>query len=355
MSNVCLRPSGLDPNLNQGFDLNLDSALAISSRRHRTISQAIASMEKYAPEPAARASAALDLILDGVYRSSWQEVAWEFSGLTYDGFPVEFAFSTADNTIRYTAEVSGPEIDSAERLEIAERKLELLGGVPVRKEISEILHKILLSGPLKFGAWIGGRHNSGGDRYKLYVEVPGSGSSEHEYLIRDMLGDVDMLPGRKPRLQMIGYEPSTSQLELYFSINGIEFWEIKRLLSLAGMKNQCSGFLSLIEEAYGHRAELALSQSRVGFSFSAKKSREYMVFSIFKSARSIFGSDKSIRKRVLDLAELKGWNLKCYETLSLPVAEREGGDTRHGMVSFVIKPESQPALSIYLRPPEGLS
>lgn len=348
-------PSGLDPNLNQVFGPNLDSALAISSIGRRTISQAIANMGKCAPEPAARAGAALDLILDGVYRSSWQEVAWEFSGLTYDGFPVEFAFSTADNNIRYTAEVSGPETDSAERLEIAARKLELLGDAIVRKEINELFRKILLSGSLKFGAWIGGRHDSGGDKYKLYVEVPKSDSSEHEHFIRDVLGDVNLLPSRNPRLQMIGYEPSTSRLELYFSINGIEFWEIKRLLSLAGMRDQCSSFISLIEEAYGHRAELALSQSRVGFSFSAEKSREKMVFSIFKSARSIFGSDKNIRKRILSLTELKGWNLKCYETLSLPVAEREGGDTRHGMLSFIIKPESQPALSIYLRPPEDLS
>jgi hypothetical protein len=344
--------SGLGSNLNPSLNSNLDSNLVISSRGHRTITQAITRMARWSPEPAARAGASLDLILDGVYRSSWQEVAWKFSGLTYDGFPVEFAFSAADNTIRYVAEVSGPEVDSAERLDLAERKLASLGAARLPKEVSELLHKVLLSGPLQFGAWIGGRHGPKDDRYKLYVEVPRSDSDEHEYLIRDMLGDVSILPGRRPRFQMIGYEPATSRLELYFSITGLELWEIEHLLSLVGMRSKWTEFLSLIEEAYGNRPELALSRSRIGFSFSAQRSREEIVFTLFKSARSVFGSDRSIRSHILGLAELKGWDLRCYEALSLPVAEREGWDTRHGIISFVVHPKSQPALSITLRPLE---
>lgn len=344
--------SGLDSNSNPGLISNLDSTLAISSRGHQTIAQALARMAKWSPEPAARAGASLDLILNGVYGSSWQEVAWGFSGLTYDGFPVEFAFSAADNTIRYVAEVAGPEVDSAERLSIAEKKLISLGKTRMPKEVSELLHKILLTGALQFGAWIGGRHGPGGDRYKLYMEIPRSDSEEHEYLIRNILGNVSLLPGRNPRFQMIGYEPATSRLELYFSITGLELWEIERLLSLAGMRAKWPEFLSLIEEAYGHRPELALSRSRVGFSFSAQKSREEIVFTIFKSARSVFGSDKSIRNRILGLAELKGWDLRCYEALSLPVAERGGWDTRHGIISFVAQQKSHPTLSITIRPPE---
>ena len=77
-----------------------------------------------------------------------------------------------------------------------------------------------------------------------------------------------------------------------------------------------------------------------------------MTFTLFKSARSIFGSDKSIRSHVLRLAELNGWDLRCYEALSLPVAERDGWDTMHGIISFVAHPNSQPTLSITLRPPE---
>lgn len=104
--------SGLGSNLNPSLNSNLDSTLAISSKGRRIINQAVTRVARLSPEPAARAEASLDLILEGI--SSWQEVAWRFSGLTYDGFPVEFAFS-ADNTIRYVAEVSGPEVDSADR------------------------------------------------------------------------------------------------------------------------------------------------------------------------------------------------------------------------------------------------
>lgn len=345
----------LDSDSNQKLVSNLDSALKTSSKGHRIIAQALARMAKCSPEPAARAGASLDLILDGVYTSSWQDVAWGFSGLTYDGFPVEFAFSAADDTVRYVAEVAGPEVDSAERLDLAEKKLLSLGAAHLPKDVSELLHRILLSGPLQFGAWIGGRHGPRGDRYKLYVEVPRSESEEHEYLIRSVLGNVSLLSGRKPRFQMIGYEPATSRLELYFSITGLRLWEIERLLSFAGMRSKWSEFLSLIEEAYGHRPELALSTSRVGFSFSAQNSREEIVFTLFKSARSTFGSDKSIRNHIMGLAELKGWDLKCYEALSLPLAERGGWDTRHGIISFVAQPGGQPTLSITLRPPEEMA
>ncbi len=339
-----------------------DQNLARSSRGLGAIYQGISRMAMRSPEPAAHARAALDSILTGVCRSIWQEVAWEFSGLTYDGFPVEFAFSAADDTIRYVAEVSGPEVDSRERLDIAERRLASLGSVPIPKEMSEFLHKVQSSGQLQFGAWIGGRHGPGGDRYKIYAEIPKSGIGEYKCpisdtlgAISDMLGGCSLLPGRQPRFQMIGYEPARSRLELYFSITGLELWEIERLISLAGIRFRWPEFLELIEEAYGFNPDLVLSQSRVGFSFSVEAVKGPMTFTLFKSARSIYGSDQSIRSHVLRLAEVKGWDLRCYEALSLPVAGRGGWDTMHGIISFVAQPSGQPTLSITLRPPEDIS
>ena len=329
-----------------------DQNLARSLRGLQTISQGISRMRLWSPEPAAHAGAALGSILTGVCRSIWQEVAWEFSGLTYDGFPVEFAFSAADDTIRYVAEVSGPEADSRVRLDIAERKLASLRSAPIPGEVSEFLHKAQSMGPLQFGAWIGGRHGPGGDRYKIYAEVPRSGADGHKRLISDMLGAGSLLLGRQPRFQMIGYEPAKSRLELYFSITGLGLWEIERLISLAGMRSRWPEFLDLIKEAYGYNPDQVLSQSRVGFSFSAQDGKGPITFTLFKSARSIFGSDKSIRNHVLRLAEENGWDLGCYEALSLPVAERGGWDTRHGIISFVAQPEGQPTISITLRPPE---
>jgi hypothetical protein len=329
-----------------------DQNLVHSSRGLGAIYQGISRMAMRSPEPAARAGAALDLILTGVRRSIWQEVAWEFSGLTYDGFPVEFAFSAADDTIRYVAEVSGPEVDSGERLDIAERRLASLGSVPMPEDVSKFLHMVQSSGQLQFGAWIGGRHGPGGDRYKVYAEVPRTGSEQYKCTVSDILGCGSLLPGRKPRFQMIGYEPAKSRLELYFSITGMELWEMERLISLAGMRSRWPEFLDLIKEAYGYNPDLVLSQSRVGFSFSVKDGKGPMTFTLFKSARSIFGSDQSIRNHMLRLAEMNDWDLGCYEALSLPVAERSGWETRHGIISFVANPEAQPTLSITIRPPE---
>ena len=61
-----------------------------------------------APAETARASLALDRMLEGVRRSRWGSVAWEASGLTWDGFPLEFSFASGDSRIRYVAEVAAP-------------------------------------------------------------------------------------------------------------------------------------------------------------------------------------------------------------------------------------------------------
>src|SRR6266436_5898161 len=64
-------------------------------------------------------SRALAEILQWTVSSKWPEVAWSFSRLTGDGFPLEFTLSSLDATVRYTAEVAGPEVAEVERLPCA--------------------------------------------------------------------------------------------------------------------------------------------------------------------------------------------------------------------------------------------
>ena len=83
---------------------------------HPALEQASRWLARQHQSLAARASQSLDLILEGVLRSSWPEVAWEFSRLTGRGFPLELTFSSAGEEIRYAAEVAGPEFPEVERL-----------------------------------------------------------------------------------------------------------------------------------------------------------------------------------------------------------------------------------------------
>ena len=306
------------------------------------------------PNEAMRARQALALLLHGVYHSPWQEVAWAFSRLTGDGFPVELTFLSHDRSIRYTTEVAGPERREVERFNCAELLLARLGAKPLPEIERTLFRQVQTNGHLQYGVWIGGRHGPEGDRYKLYIEVPKDGSATAEEWVRTRLGELPFLANRVIRLRMIGYEPGSSRTEFYFRVGELEFWEVALLLRRAGMAAQEAELLALIEEVYNYSGRPVLFGSNIGFSFSISPEGKPLAFSLFTYARSVFGGDDNIRRFVLSLGARRGWNLRTYAALSEPLVGRRDWRTRHGMVAFVVTPEFQPVMHIGLRPPDHL-
>ena len=318
----------------------------------RALVRALRLFSEEDPILTARATKTLDILLAGVYASPWKEVAWAFSRLTGDGFPVEFAFSCDDEALRYTAEIAGPEQDNAERLDCAEQLLLQLGAPPLPETTRAALHNVQKGRALEFGAWIGGRHGADGDRYKLYVEVPRAGSPEDSRLVQSLLGEKPLLPGRSLQLLMIGHEPGSSRIELYFRIGRLEPWEVELLLQRAHLASRKEELLSFLEEAHGYSAQQTLPGTNLGCSFSISTPGGPPVLSLFAYARSIFGGDMRTRQRLIELGALRGWDLRSYARLSEPLALRNDWRTLHGMVSFVVPPQGSLVLHIGLRPPE---
>lgn len=322
---------------------------------HPALERASRMLARQHPALAARAGQSLNLILEGVLRSSWPEVAWEFSRLTGGGFPLELTFSSSGEEIRYAAEVAGPEFPEAERLSRAAQLLMRLGTKTPSDEVMSLLEKIQAAGRLQYGAWIGGRHDHAGDRFKLYAEVPESGAPETANFIHQLLGSDPLLPrgvADAPQLLMIGCDPESSRLELYFRIAGLEPWEVGLLMRRVNLASRQSELLSLIEETCGRPVERGLPGARLGFSFSISPNGAPAVFSIFNYAESVCGGDHSIRRRLLDLAQAKGWDFGVYESISEPIAGRSVWATYHTMMTFGVAPEGAPVLQIGLRPPE---
>lgn len=299
---------------------------------------------------AIRAEAALEVLLSGVSASPWPEVAWAFSHLTGDGFPLEFTFSSADGAIRYTTEVAGAEVNETEKLKLAEQLMAQLDQ-HYSNCFSALFDRIQSAGQLAYGAWISGRHSEQSDRYKLYVEVPQAGAFEAMPLIEQFLGPAPLC-NRAIELRLIGYEPSSSRLEFYFRVNGLDLWEITQLLRRGGLAAKENELLALLEQCFAYPIHYALPSTKLGFSFSVSQIGEPVVFSLFSPARSVFGSDRTIRRSLRAIAEQKAWNLEPYFALSEPITERTGWNTQHGAVSFVVAPQGSPALYIGLRPPE---
>jgi hypothetical protein len=313
---------------------------------------AIGLISKEAPLSAERAEAALNFVLEGVYASPWQEVAWTFSRLTGDGFPVEFTFSSVDESIRYTTEVAGPEVDESERLDYALRHLAYLGAPQLSETVNGLLHNIQKFGPLRYGTWIGGRHGPANDSFKIYVEVPRTASVEADHFFCAFLGTEPLLSSPHAQLKIVGYEPNSSRIEFYFRADCVEPWEVSLLMKQSGLNSRVADLFHLIEEITRSSIQQALSTSQIGYSISVSYEGGPMVFSMFTTARALFGGDANTRRRFLEMAPRKGWNLRHYELVSESLAGRTGWNTWHSIVSFVTGFDGPLVLHIGLRPPE---
>lgn len=118
------------------------------------------------PELADRARRRLGLVLRPVLATAWPEIALGFSRLTNTGMPLEFAWSSRETALRWTAEVAAPEAPDAGRLR---RAAELAGpGLDPGPWAA-----LQAGAALRYGAWLGGRHRGDGDAAKVYVELPG--------------------------------------------------------------------------------------------------------------------------------------------------------------------------------------
>ena len=319
-------------------------------------------MSWVSPDPASRARKALDIVLEGIYRSP-RSNSWSFSRLTPDGFPLEFAFNSRDRSIRFTAEVAGPEINPGDKLFIAERKLQELGSQPWLKlgmnsnsgilpdNVGSFLHQIQGTEDLVYGVWLGGRHGPESDSFKLYAEVPKSQAPQADLLVRELL-DGEPIPNHQTSLEMIGYDIVTSQTELYFRAEGFEHYEIEGLVDRFGFSSQKSDLLSLIGAAYGRSVREAISGVRFGFSLSVPPGGRPSAISFFKPSWTVFGGDSKARSSILSLCSQRGQSMENYAAASQPLSGRSGWETCHGMTGFVASTGRQAMLSIGLRPPE---
>ena len=130
------------------------------------VARALDRVEPILPVETARARTSLSDALAPITRSVWPEISHRLSLLTNTGIPVEFSWSSRHTALRWTTEVAGPETPKEDRLGIAGR----LAGVD-----TAWLAAIQAGRHLRYGAWLGGRHDGETDEtdeFKVYGELP---------------------------------------------------------------------------------------------------------------------------------------------------------------------------------------
>jgi len=306
---------------------------------------ALDALRGVAPSASARAARALDTILD-----AWRESGAGPHGgrLTSRGFPIEIVCSTTDAAVRYTCDVAGPAAAPASRLPAAQALLRSLG-VDRPFPLPSLQAG---SVPLRWGAWLGGRHQASSDSYKLYAEAPAFLSTPAIEELREALGHYrGLLDSHVLSLRLVGVDVLSGRLECYFGARGLNWRQLQGLMAFAGMAHRQPELRLLLDDVAGAEHSERLLERGHGFSISLPSGAPVDTFSVFTLARVLFGSTAMVRQGVLACAARQRWNMAAYAAVSAPLADRHQPDEHHGLVSFVARHAGPLGFGVGLRPP----
>jgi hypothetical protein len=281
------------------------------------------------PEVARRAASALDRCVESLEATEWPGALSCFSGLNGDGFPFEFAFSSRDEQVRFTAEAAPPEVHSEQRLSLAGMLLEALGAEPLPAEVRQEIARLQGEGQLVWGSAVGARHGPSGDHFKLYAEVPSRVSNMPDPVFRAARLQ------RSPIMVMVGWETRSNRLERYFRSDGLVPGELQRIVAAAGFEERTRELVNAVEAAWQGSADGALA-GKWGLSLAGPVDGSCEALSLFKEANRMQGGDARTRSSLLNLVKQLGvGRLEAYERISAPFYGREGSGA-HGMLAMTI-------------------
>lgn len=273
------------------------------------------------------------------------------STLTLTGSPFEPACSLGASGLRYTVDSAPPGLPEARRLSHALVVLQRLRAPAPDADLVRRLAELQASGPLRFGAHIGVRHDDTADRYKLYVELPREAAQQADALVQAILGSKPVLnvPGRDARPALVGLDLASGGLEFYYRIENLHPLEIGTLLSRVGQADRAQEVLAMVSATQPTPIRHALPGATWGFSYVAGEA----TFSLYSFARTLFGPDGWARAAILAMARRHGWDLGSYEAISAPLAQSRAFVGHHGIFGLVARAAGAPAPWIGFAPVAG--
>jgi hypothetical protein len=298
------------------------------------------------PRAVRRARSALDVILQGVRRSPWTDVAWCASTLSPNGYPVQFVLD-ASGDLGYVAEVAGPQAPAAGKLGRALEVLDELGVPPLPDSWIAAVADAQSHGELLAGTWIGVRHGEDADEHTVYLDVPRTAGPE---LLAALVPTSMLRPlSALGQLDTVGMAP-TGRIELYCACESTEARLIESCMIRLGLSERANDLIGLIERTPLRPASLTLQGRAFGLAATVVSGRVES-FMVVVPARRVLGRDRETRRRLLDLADSEGWDLSAYAELTQALERPSQRRVPiHGLLAWSITAAAPPGIRVAFAP-----
>lgn len=271
--------------------------------------------------------------------------AWHLSRLTSNGYPLEFAFTSTNDGIRYTLEISPPKSDIPKRLTQLRSLLQSLQVITLDEAIYSQLATWQQMGTLKFGAWLGVRHIRGKVQYKIYVELPVE-SSELVSAYMDQFLTTPLLFNR-PKIipKMVGIYPATGELEFYFDVNQLRPSGLCDLLTPIRFEKHDRDLFNHLQWVYGKMITNQFPGPNIGFSYAINPSAlsSITAFSLYCFCRSLFGpSGRNTRYNLLRYYSALKIDMSYYAEMSAAEKYQLQDKNYHGLFGLSVANGREP-------------
>lgn len=267
--------------------------------------------------------------------SQWPDVAWRFSGLNADGSPLEFAFSSADNLMRFTIDVAPAECPNCARFAAACDLAHSLGHeTPEDRDRWAQMQK---DASLSWGARLGIRESGGAEKIKYYLEVP----PEAQALFRGVIDG----PLKDSLVVMIGYDTQSGATEYYFRQQRLSIKQFDYILKELGDERAYGAVRGAIEQLCGMPIASTLEWTSFGFSLSRQKQTATSRLSLFVRCQAIGGADRARQRMIAQMPDCVRRH-SLYYRLVADLPKHEVPD--HGVISITPLSSGEPEMRVGL-------
>lgn len=271
--------------------------------------------------------------------------------LMSEGYPVELTFTSASpTTVRWTADVVPPACPPSARLRQALSRLTANGVQVPASRVLTFLAGEQQGHEVRFGAWVGGRHDASGDRYKLYVDVPRNRPDRVGKGLRRLLGrSLRRLDGTP--LRFVGLDLRDGTVEMYHRIGPSDRQDIEAVLAAEGLAHRTGDLLDALAAATRWPVVDRLPVTNLGASVAVGPRGDTTV-ALFAHTVSVLGRDLGCRERLLRLVADRGLDLGRYAEVSAALADAPPARRHHSMLTLAVADGGPVHLGIGLRPPD---